>query len=80
MVHTDRLKPCVTGERIKPFKFGTNPGGIKEEEQNSGEFYVEGFLAHLFVRERPEFTPIGDVSLQGRKHLVVENHVCLFGH
>lgn len=55
MVHADRLKPSVTGERVELFQFGTTPGDIEEEEPAPGEWNVETILAHRFVRGRQEF-------------------------
>ena len=55
MVHADRLKPSVTGERVELFQFGTTLGDIEEEEPAPGEWNVGCILAHRFVRGRPEF-------------------------
>ncbi len=55
MVHADRLKPCVNGDRVELFQFGTTPGDVEEEEPNPGEWNVERILAHCFVRGRPQF-------------------------
>ncbi len=45
IVHADHLKPCVTGERVELFQFGSNPGNVKEEEPAKGEWNVERILA-----------------------------------
>ena len=40
MVHADRLKPSVTGERVELFQLGTTPGYIEEDEPALGEWNV----------------------------------------
>jgi hypothetical protein len=68
MVHADRLKPCITGERVELFQFGTTPGDIEEEEPAPGEWNVERILAHRFVRGRPEFITKWKGAAQGKRH------------
>ena len=54
MVHADRLKPFVTGDKVELFHFGASPGD-EEEEAVPGEWNVESILAHKSVGGKPQF-------------------------
>jgi hypothetical protein len=55
MVHTDRLKPFVTGDKVELFHFEASGRGREEEEALPGEWNVEAILGHRWVGGKPQF-------------------------
>lgn len=55
MVHTDRLKPFVTGEPVELFHFGATAKTGEEEETHVGEWNVADILDHRWVAGKPQF-------------------------
>ena len=63
-VHTDRLKPFVTGDKVELFHFG--PRTDAKEALELGEWKVDRILGHRFIRGKPQFltkwegAPVGE--------------------
>ncbi len=55
MVHTDRLKPFVTWDRVEVFHFKASIGGKEEEDELLEEWNVEAILGHMWVGGKPQF-------------------------
>ena len=55
MVHTDRLKPCVLGQGVELFHFGTTRADEEQEEVPLGEWNVDRILGHRWVDGKPQF-------------------------